>query len=231
VTTAQFRAFCTATNRAMPTPPQWGFSDNAPIHNLSISDARAYAAWANAQLPTMYQWEKAARGVDGRLFSWGSDFDGDYFASWRNRMTWDGDIDGPFAPPPLLLNNGPAPVGSYNKDKSVFGVMDTVGNAMEWCEDRWPLTQGSSGYVDWTALGGTDPVGQGAHYAWSRGGDWLVFGGDRDPDADDVSDANGGGSTHYSGYYNFSSGSAFTQVGFRCLIEPRAPATVRARPR
>jgi formylglycine-generating enzyme required for sulfatase activity len=98
VTVAEYKAFCLATKRRMPPEvvannhvvswdgphkniysytnfnPKWS-RDDEPIVNVSWDDAMAYARWANADLPTEAQWEKAARGTDARVFPWGNNFD------------------------------------------------------------------------------------------------------------------------------------------------------------
>jgi serine/threonine-protein kinase len=96
--------------------PQW------PICLISASDAEAYAAWRSEaegfsfRLPTALEWEKAARGVDGRLYSWGNEFDA---AFCRVRESVPG-------------RAMPAPVGSYPMDCSPYGVMDMTGCICEW---------------------------------------------------------------------------------------------------
>lgn len=96
--------------------PQW------PICLISALDAEAYAAWRSERegftfrLPTALEWEKAARGVDGRLYSWGNDFDA---AFCRVRESVPG-------------RAMPAPVGSYPMDCSPYGVMDMTGCICEW---------------------------------------------------------------------------------------------------
>jgi formylglycine-generating enzyme required for sulfatase activity len=79
VTNTEFDAFLRATGH---TPPQnWPFGRMTPevgvlpVNMVSFADARAYAAWARKELPTEAQWEKAARGTDGRKYPWGARFD------------------------------------------------------------------------------------------------------------------------------------------------------------
>ena len=93
-----------------------------PVSMITAQDAEAYAAWLSAQhkqeyrLPQANEWEKAARGVDGRIYAWGNEFDA---AFCRMRESAPGR--------PL-----PAPVGTYPMDCSPYGVMDMTGSISEW---------------------------------------------------------------------------------------------------
>jgi serine/threonine-protein kinase len=74
VTNAAYRSFCGATSRQLPD----GFpaaKPNYPVVNVSILDAAEFAKWAGERLPSALEWEKAARGADGRLFPWGNNLD------------------------------------------------------------------------------------------------------------------------------------------------------------
>lgn len=118
VTVAQYRKFCKATGHNMPASPRWGWKDNHPIINVSWNDATAYANWAGVRLPTEAQWEKAARGTDGRKFPWGNKWDASKCANSVN-----------------IRLRGPKPVGSYPGDISPYGAHDMAGNVCEWCAD------------------------------------------------------------------------------------------------
>lgn len=120
VTVAQYRKFCTATNRKMPLEPPWKWQDTHPIVNVSWDDATAYAKWAGAALPTEAQWEKAARGTDGRTFPWGNDWDAG--KAQCSKVEW-GDA------------KSPAAVGSFAAGISPYGCLDMAGNVFEWCAD------------------------------------------------------------------------------------------------
>ena len=120
VTVAQYRAFCQATGRAMPVPPAWGWIDTHPMVNVSWEDATAYARWAQVALPTEAQWEKAARGTDGRIYPWGNAWDAGRAQYSKLRF---GDA------------KQTAPVGSFPASASPYGALDMAGNVWQWCAD------------------------------------------------------------------------------------------------
>lgn len=91
-----------------------------PVVGVDWNNAKAYCEWAGRRLPTEAEWEKAARGTDGRLFPWGNE------PPSNNLLNWFGIIDG---------YEYTAPVGSFNKDQSPYGVMDMGGNVIEWVSD------------------------------------------------------------------------------------------------
>ncbi len=98
---------------------------NWPVFSISWNDAAEYCRWLSKKedryfsLPTEYEWEKAARGVDGRVFPWGN-YEEHSFCN--NIQSWERDAK-------------PLRVGEKPFDKSVYGVMDMAGNVHDWCED------------------------------------------------------------------------------------------------
>ncbi|MBN4054889.1 protein kinase [Acidimicrobium ferrooxidans] len=113
LTNAAYARFLSATGYAAPPhwkDRRWPRGRGAfPLTNVTRPDAQAYARWAGKQLPSLAQWEKAAKGVDGRSFPWGS--------------------QGPseFQLPRRLREAGTTPV-----DTSPYGVKDMAGGVSEW---------------------------------------------------------------------------------------------------
>jgi formylglycine-generating enzyme required for sulfatase activity len=122
VTIGKYRKFLDATGHRVPIIwLEHGLPtgmDNYPVTGVDYEDAEAYAKWAGKRLPTDVEWEKAARGSDGRTWPWGN--------RWEPGAC-NADRGGPAA-----MITRPAPVGSHPRDQSVFGIYDMAGNVMEW---------------------------------------------------------------------------------------------------
>jgi len=105
----------------------WGKSDRErhPINCVDWNQAKAYCAWAGNRLPTEQEWEKAARGTDGRKYPWGNER-----ASCARAVMDDGGGNG------CGRGNTTWPVGSKPSGVSPYGALDMVGNVWEWTSSR-----------------------------------------------------------------------------------------------
>jgi len=140
VTNAQYEKFDPThlTKRA-----SWA-DNNHPVVYVNSKEAEKFCQWLSSKegrkyrLPTEAEWEYAARGMDGRTFPWGERLDGGHFANFADKQTnfpWrDPVIDDGFAET--------APVGSFPRGASPFGIEDMAGNVFEWCHDFFEAYKG-----------------------------------------------------------------------------------------
>ncbi|MDH5324769.1 MAG: formylglycine-generating enzyme family protein [Gammaproteobacteria bacterium] len=128
--------------------------DTYPVGGVNWFEAKAFCEWRGARLPREAEWEKAARGTDGREYPWGN--------QWDPKITNTGDD--------ANWENGIAPVGAYPENRSPYGAYDMSGNVWEWVEDWYEPYPGSDhqsplfGKINRVIRGGGGGVG---HYAIS----------------------------------------------------------------
>ena len=118
ITNAQYEKFVASTGYKKPghwiggVVPQK--KKEHPVTYIDWNDANAFANWCGASLPSEAQWEKSARGSDGRLFPWGDEEPTNEDANFGNSI---GDT---------------TEVGTHKSGASIFGVLDLAGNVWEW---------------------------------------------------------------------------------------------------
>ena len=130
ITNQEYKAFTDATG--YQTPVHWvdgkipEGKENHPVVNVNYYDAQAYCKWLSKitgetyRLPTEEEWEKAARGADGRRYPWGNEWNSNLANTVESGI---GDT---------------TPVGKYSPNgDSPYGVADMVGNVWEWTSTEW----------------------------------------------------------------------------------------------
>lgn len=114
VSNGAYAKFCEATGHTKPSDPDFTRHPDFPVAGVTFGDAQAFAQWAGKRLPTEQEWEKAARGTDGRTYPWGNEA---------------------MSTPTSLQ-----PVDALPDRQSPFGALNMAGNVWEWTTTRFPVT-------------------------------------------------------------------------------------------
>jgi formylglycine-generating enzyme len=155
ITVGQFRAYTNATCKRFDwagRKPDWGWLDDHPMVRVTWDEARAYCQWAGGDLPTEAQWERAARGTDGRKYPWGNEWNPDLCV--HSDKDWED-------------KKSTSPVNRRDHTYATSrGHTDMAGNVWQWCLDRYS----SDGY---RSLPDYEPQRMHSDYGYVlRGGSW-----------------------------------------------------------
>ncbi len=126
ITTGRYADFLAATGME-ERPYEWELltlpiGEDLPVMGVDWNEARSYCEWAGRRLPTEAEWEKAARGTDGRRFPWGDTSPTLDHANFQNMS-------------PSAYDGGLEAVGAHRAGDSPYGVSDLAGNVSEWVSD------------------------------------------------------------------------------------------------
>jgi len=212
VTNAQYARFLAETGHRPPSTWKEGRIPQGellrPVTLVSWFDASAYAKWAGRRLPTEAEWEKAARGTDGRRWPWGNEMDAKRVNTYYNV-------------------GSATDVTTYRSGASPYGAYDMAGNVSQWVEDDFLPYAGTDAPADIfqgkvsrsigaeeRAMRISEQIPVDRRYKVLRGGSWK---------SDPFSTA-----TYHRSYGWANYASDF--FGFRCASDASGPQVAGARP-
>ncbi len=114
VSSGNYKRFCDETGHPAPAYKEFSAEPDLPVTHISFDDAAAFAHWIGKRLPSEKEWEKAARGTEGRTYPWGDN-------------TW---TDAPTTIQPVI---------AFPKRASLYGAYNMAGNVAEWTTSHFPV--------------------------------------------------------------------------------------------